>query len=96
MKTLYTLIIIIGFFSKSFAQIPFDQIKWKHYSSVNGDLPVPNEGGQQTAVLVLDIDKDGINDFVITERTSAPSVTWYKFNNYKWERYVVDAENQRI
>jgi hypothetical protein len=76
--------------------ISSDKVKWTHYSSVNGDLPIPNEGGQQTAALVLDIDKDGINDFVITERTTAPAVTWFKFNNYKWERYIVDAEMQRI
>jgi hypothetical protein len=76
--------------------ISMDNVKWVHYSSEKGDLPVPNEGGQQTAALVLDIDKDGINDFVITERTTAPSVTWFKFNNYKWKRYVIDAEMQRI
>ncbi len=76
--------------------IPPKPVKWSHYSTVNGDLPVPNEGGQQTAALVLDIDKDGINDFVITERTTAPAVTWYKFNNYKWDRYIVDAESMRI
>ncbi|MFC2124236.1 FG-GAP repeat domain-containing protein [Bacteroidota bacterium] len=73
-----------------------DIFKWKHYSTVNGDMDVPNEGGQQTAALVLDIDKDGINDFVITERTSTPSVTWYKFNNYKWDRYIIDDGPLRI
>lgn len=73
-----------------------DEVKWKHYSTVNGDMQAPNEGGQQTAALVLDIDKDGINDFVITERTHAPSVTWYKFNNYKWDRYILDNGPQRI
>jgi hypothetical protein len=76
--------------------LTMDKIRWTHYSSEKGDLPVPNQGGQQTAALVLDIDKDGINDFVITERTTAPAVTWYKFNNYKWDRYVIDAEMQRI
>ena len=76
--------------------IPPQPLKWSHYSTVNGDMEVPNEGGEQTAALVLDIDKDGINDFIITERTNGPSVTWYKFNNYKWERYIVDADNLRI
>ncbi len=76
--------------------IPPKPVKWSHYSSVNGDMHVPNEGGEQTASLVLDIDKDGTNDFVITERTNAPSVTWYKFNDYKWDRYIVDAGNLRI
>ena len=77
------------------AQVP-NVVEWRHYSTVNGDLPVPNSGGQQTAALVLDIDKDGINDFVITERTAAPSVTWFKFNNYKWDRYILDKDPLRI
>ncbi len=34
-------------------------LKWKHLSSVNGDLPVPNMGQEQTASLVCDIDKEG-------------------------------------
>ena len=51
---------------------------WKHLSTRNGDLPAPNTGTQQTSATVFDIDKDGVNDFVITERTAAPSVLWYR------------------
>jgi hypothetical protein len=76
--------------------IPPHPIQWTHYSTEKGDLLPPNSGNQQTASLVLDIDKDGINDFVITERTAAPSVVWYKFNNYNWERYVVEEGPLRI
>ncbi len=76
--------------------IPSDPIKWTHYSTEKGDLPAPNTGNEQTASLVLDIDKDGIDDFVITERTTAPSMVWYKFNNYSWNRYVLDDGPLRI
>jgi len=76
--------------------IPSDPIKWAHYSTEKGHLPVPNSGNQQTASCVLDIDKDGIDDFVITERTAAPSVVWYKFDNYSWKKYIVDAGPLRI
>lgn len=76
--------------------IPPEPIQWIHYSTENGDLTAPNSGNEQTASLVLDIDKDGIEDFVITERTAAPSVVWYKFNNYSWDRYVVDQGPLRI
>ncbi len=76
--------------------IPPDPIRWTHYSSTKGDLSAPNSGNEQTASLVLDIDKDGIDDFVITERTSAPSVVWYKFNDYSWDKYVVDEGPLRI
>ena len=71
-------------------------VTWKHYSTENGDLPVPTSGGQQTASLVVDINNDKINDFVITERTSAPSVVWYQKSGEKWDRYVVEDEALRI
>ena len=53
-------------------------VQWRHLSTRTGDLPVPNEGKEQTSSIVVDIDKDGTNDFVITERTKAPSVVWYR------------------
>ena len=42
-------------------------VKWKHLSSVHGDLPVPNAGKEQTASLVCDIDKDGHLDIWVAE-----------------------------
>lgn len=66
--------------------------EWQHLSSVDGDLPVPNEGNQQTATLVADLDKDGLNDFMITERTKAPSVVWYRRTDSGWDRHVVEKE----
>jgi hypothetical protein len=72
------------------------EVKWRHLSSKNGDLPVPNEGKEQTSSIVLDIDKDGTNDFVITERTQAPSVVWYRRNPTGWSRYVLEAQPWHI
>ena len=69
---------------------------WKHLSSVNGDIEVPNSGSQQTASAVFDIDKDGDNDFIITERTKAPAVVWYQRNQDGWKRYALDNEALRI
>ena len=69
---------------------------WVHLSSKQGDLPAPNTGVQQTASLVLDIDKDGRNDFVITERTAAPAAVWYRRGTAGWTRYVVEAEPLHI
>lgn len=66
--------------------------EWQHLSSVNGDLPAPNEGNQQTATLVADVDKDGMNDFIITERTKAPSVVWYRRTGAGWDRYVIETD----
>ena len=71
-------------------------VKWKHLSTVNGDLAAPNAGDQQTASIVLDIDKDGDNDFVISERTQAPSVVWYRRGPNGWTKYVVDNQPLHI
>lgn len=66
---------------------------WQYHSSGNGDMPAPNMGSQQTACLVLDIDKDKTDDFVITERTASPSVVWYKMNVERhWNRYIIENE----
>jgi len=64
---------------------------WTYYSSKAGNLSPPNPGDQQTASLVLDIDKDGTSDFVIAERTKTPSVVWYKYSGGgKWSKYPID------
>ena len=52
--------------------------KWKHLSSAAGDLPTPNTGKEQTSATVADFDNDGVNDFVITERTEADSVVLFR------------------
>ena len=46
----------------SAADIPLPA--WKHLSSRNGDLPVPNGGTQQTSCITFDIDGDGHLDLV--------------------------------
>jgi hypothetical protein len=66
-------------------------IKWKHLSSADGGLPVPNSGKEQTASLVCDIDKDGVNDFAIAERTQAPALVWYRRSTSGWTRYIVES-----
>ena len=66
-------------------------ILWKHLSTATGDLPLPNSGTEQTSATVFDIDKDGINDFVITERTAAPAVVWYRRGPHGWTRYIIEA-----
>jgi hypothetical protein len=63
---------------------------WTRKSSTNGGLPAPSDGKQQTCCLILDIDRDGIDDFVIGERTRTPSVVWYKYNGKGWDKFVVD------
>jgi hypothetical protein len=45
---------------------------------------------------VADFDGDGVNDFVVTERTKAPSVVLYRRTKVGWDRFVVDAAPQHI
>jgi hypothetical protein len=73
-----------------------NEIKWSHLSSVNGDLPVPNGGHEQTSCLVADLDKDGIKDFIITDRSVSPSVVWYRYIAGVWDKYIIDSSFCRI
>jgi hypothetical protein len=73
-----------------FAQTPKTSPGWQHLSSAAGDFEAPNAGGQQTSATAFDIDKDGLADFVITERTAQPSVVWYRKAGKTWKKYVVD------
>ena len=66
------------------------EVAWQRKSSSDGDMPIPNKGKEQTCCLILDIDKDGVNDFVVGERTQAPSVVWYKYNGKGWDKFVID------
>jgi hypothetical protein len=63
---------------------------WKRKSSITGDLAVPNRGDQQTCCVVADLDGDGVDDFVVGERTRTPSVVWYKYDGKKWDKHVID------
>ena len=68
---------------------------WKHLSSRNGDLPVPNGGTQQTSCITFDIDGDGVADIVLAERTEAPAVIWLRHTAKGWKKYIIDDTHQR-
>lgn len=59
-------------------------------------MPPTNGGREQTSCLVADLDKDGINDFIVTDRSVSPSVIWYRYNSGRWDRYVIDDSLVRI
>src|SRR5690606_8862370 len=65
---------------------------WVHLSTDNGDLPQANGGSQQTALVVFDVDRDGVDDFVVGERTGSPSVVWYRRREHGWDRYTIDND----
>jgi hypothetical protein len=66
-------------------------------SKINKRLPCPtSSGNQQTASLVLDVNGDGINDFVIADRSTTPSVVWFERSNTGWVRHIIDDNPLRI
>ena len=65
--------------------------EWVHLSSAQGDLSIPGTAEQQTAALVLDIDRDGGDDFVIGGRRNGPALVWYRRLAAGWQRYVIDT-----
>ena len=69
---------------------------WIHLSSKNGDIPPPGPSTEQTACLVLDVDKNGVSDFIIGSREKGPSVLWYRRVASRWVKYVIDNQYLRI
>ena len=63
---------------------------WKHLSTATGDLPVPSRGTEQCSATVADFDGDGVNDFVITQRTAPDSAVLYRRDRTGWRRYVIE------
>ena len=64
--------------------------RWTQISSKAGDLPAPGKSKQQTGCLVLDIDKNGLNDIVITSRSAGSRMVWYRRGKEGWTIYPID------
>ena len=66
-------------------------IHWTQLSSRKGEISSPGVSSEQTASLILDVDKDGLNDFVIGMRQQGPSLVWYRRGPVGWTKYVIDS-----
>ena len=69
---------------------------WVRLSSTSGDIPSPSVGSQQTASLILDIDDDGLNDFVLAGRQAAPALQWFRRGASGWQVYAIEDQALRI
>ena len=68
-------------------------LNWLHLSSRHGDLPAPGPSTEQTGCVVADLDKSGVNGFVVSFRKTPPALVWYRPTKAKsghWDRYVID------
>ncbi len=66
------------------------RLRWTHLSSRKGDLPAPGKALQQTACQILDVDKDGLNDFLVAARAGTPALVWYRRTAKGWTKYLID------
>lgn len=81
-------VFIISFFIFFFNLL--GQTNWVQISSSTGEIEVPNAGRQQTSCAVADFNNDGLNDFCISERTTAPGLVWYQRTVNGWKRHIVE------
>lgn len=65
------------------------KLSWKHLSTVQHALPLPGTSKQQTAALVVDLDNNGVNDFVLGFRQKAPALVAYQRIKNGWKRYII-------
>ena len=66
------------------------QVTWKCLSSAKGDLPAPAPRPQHAAALVLDVNQDGRNDFVIATWKTTDKLVWYRRGADGWTKLLVD------
>jgi hypothetical protein len=45
---------------------------------------------------VVDVDRDGLNDIVVAERSSAPSLVWLRRDQNGWTRFLIDEAKAPI
>ncbi len=69
-----------------------ESAEWTRLSSKRGELPVPGSSTGQTASLVLDVNKDGLDDFIIASRGKGKgaSVLWFRRDRSRWTKYLIE------
>lgn len=66
---------------------------WVHLSTTNADIPLPGPATEQTACLTLDIDQNGVKDFVIGSRNKEPAILWYQRIGTGWVKRVIESKS---
>ncbi len=77
-------------------QMDVEDRYWQKVSNLDFDFPI-TKTGSQVASIIADLDKDGVNDFIITGYTG---MEWYKINKkgnkwsanpeISWDQFLID------
>lgn len=68
------------------------RVRWQHLSSTAGQIPTPDVG-RQVATLILDVDGDGVSDFVVA---SYEKIAWFRRSGDGWTRYAIENGAQGV
>ena len=79
-------IIVVSILAQTGMAQQANRVQWSHLSSTTGQIPQP-EVGRQVATLILDIDKDGVNDFLVA---SYEKIAWFRRTADGWQRYALE------
>ena len=82
------LVAFLAFFPAAWAEV--QPVNWRHLSSAKGDLPVPPLSVGQSGLKVVDLDRNGQNDYVITLWAS-PAMVWYRHVGSNFQAYVIET-----
>jgi sugar phosphate isomerase/epimerase len=65
--------------------------RWEHLSTAGKDLPVPFDGAKmQTSAMVVDLNNDGLKDFIVTCRNATPAIVAYLQQGRGWQKIVIE------
>ena len=78
------------------AEAQIETVTWTRLSSTTGELPVPPVSEGQSGLRVVDLDKNGQNDYVITLWSAAETVVWYRHLGDTFEKYFIDTETPNL
>lgn len=80
-------------FLSSIIFIQLQAQQWEFQSSSNQKIDFSWKATQQTASMVMDVDKDGVDDIIIANRTTTPSLVWMKFErSIGWREFALDKD----
>lgn len=70
---------------------------WQHLSTANKQIELPfSNATMQTASMVVDINNDGTNDFIVTCRNATPAIVAYIRKAKGWDRYALESTMHTI